>query len=62
MRFQSFFISLCVVSVLLVMLIPGVNADTPEYTFQWAVPPLGGFMNPRGLLMILPAIFMPPMR
>jgi hypothetical protein len=49
MRHMQFFISLCVVSAFLVMLIPGVNADTQEYAFRWAVPPVSMIHAPSGI-------------
>jgi hypothetical protein len=49
MRYQSFFISLCVVLALLIFLIPGVNAATPQYTFQWAIPSVDGIHAQSGI-------------
>ena len=49
MRHMPFFISLCVVSAFLIMLIPGVNAAPPGYTFQWAVPSVDGIHAPWGI-------------
>jgi len=48
MRYQSFFISLCVVSVLSILLIPAVNAATPQYTFQWVAYGNGNIILPYG--------------
>jgi DNA-binding beta-propeller fold protein YncE len=49
MRYQSFFICLCAVSVLSILLIPGVNADTPQYTFQWVAYGNGNIIQPYGI-------------
>jgi len=49
MTYQSFILSLCVVSAFLGMLIPGVNTDTPDYTSQWAVPSVSGIHAPSGI-------------
>jgi len=45
MKYPSWFISLYLVSLLLVMLIPLVSAEE-TYTFQWAVPSVVGIKSP----------------
>ncbi len=48
MRYQSLFISLYAVSLLMTILIPGAQA-AETYAFQWAVPSVEGIHSPYGI-------------
>lgn len=47
-KYRLMFNSLGVISVLLLILVPGVNA-AETYVFQWTVPSVGGISSPYGI-------------